>query len=280
MSDAAEVFTSGDGQTACARRQAGTVLCMEDGAPVALPGWAGVERFAPGAVHACAVITGGTVECAGENANGQLGAPTPAQSATPIAVPGVANATGIASSATATCALIDDGTVTCWGRPTGEAADLPPTPVAGLTTATALAGSPTGFCATRAAADTVCWGSVRTREAPATTIDTTTPQALPGISGLPATGTGHWCVRLATAQASCWGLDGSGELGRGTVAPPPLPLTPVVDLAGAVQVAVADDHSCALTAAGTVACWGASGSGQLGAGATASRAAPTRVVDG
>ena len=274
----AEVFTSADGLNPCARTATGEVVCLTGGTPSALPGWSAVEDFAPGASHACAVLTGGSVACSGDNASGQLGGPTPAQSTSPITVPGITSASAIASSATASCALLADGTVTCWGRLQGASADVDPTPVPGLTGATDLVGSPTGFCAARAAAESLCWGSVRPRETPGNASDQEAPLVITGVRGLPAAGASHWCGLLAAADVLCWGTDGNGELGRGVVSPPAQPQTPVVDLPGALSVAVSADHSCAITPARTVACWGASGVGQLGTGATASRPAPTPVV--
>ena len=75
--------------------------------------------------HSCAVLSNGTVECWGDNSNGQLGNSTSAQtcgmyppepcSDTAEVVTGLSGAKAIAAQETTNCALIADGTVQCWG---------------------------------------------------------------------------------------------------------------------------------------------------------------------
>jgi alpha-tubulin suppressor-like RCC1 family protein len=49
------------------------------------------------------------------------------------------------------------------------------------------------------------------------------------------------------------------------------------EFGGAVQVAVADNHACALITDGTVRCWGSNGSGQLGNGSSSNSSRPVTV---
>jgi len=52
----------------------------------------------------------------------------------------------------------------------------------------------------------------------------------------------------------------------------------VVDLPPAVAIAAGNDHSCALSVAGGVWCWGYNGDGQLGDGSLATRPRPVEVA--
>lgn len=92
-----------------------------------------------------------------------------------------------------------------------------------------------------------------------------------------AVGDRHACALLADGMVRCWGDNGSGQLGDGTIAPRTIPVA-VSGLVGVRQIAAAGGSTCALLADGTVSCWGDNGSGQLGDGTTSARATPAPVV--
>jgi len=48
---------------------------------------------------------------------------------------------------------------------------------------------------------------------------------------------------------------------------------------GVVSVSAGFDHTCAITAAGAVKCWGSNDTGQFGDGSTTSNAVPVRRMD-
>jgi hypothetical protein len=74
----------------------------------------------------------------------------------------------------------------------------------------------------------------------------------------------HTCIVTATEGVACWGQNEFGQLGDGTLDMRSSPVA-VPGLTGAVSaVAVGDYHSCALTTAGAVQCWGRNDVGQLG----------------
>jgi alpha-tubulin suppressor-like RCC1 family protein len=76
----------------------------------------------------------------------------------------------------------------------------------------------------------------------------------------------------------CWGNNEKGQLGNGTLTSSPTPVT-VTALSGAASVLVAGaNHSCALTDAGTIQCWGFNNYGQLGNGTTVISTAPVSVT--
>ncbi|AKT40379.1 hypothetical protein [Chondromyces crocatus] len=95
-----------------------------------------------------------------------------------------------------------------------------------------------------------------------------------------AMGYDHACALLHDGRVKCWGRNVQGQLGlgdtepRGDAADEMGDALPAVDLGTGVTVvglAAGDNHTCALLGGGSVKCWGANTSGQLGLGDTAPR---------
>ena len=84
---------------------------LHEGASPALVSAAAVSVSA-GYDHACALLTGGSVRCWGDNWDGQLGDGTMMDSSsTPVAASGISTATAISAGDNHTCALLTGGTV-------------------------------------------------------------------------------------------------------------------------------------------------------------------------
>src|SRR5262245_60804923 len=92
-----------------------------------------------------------------------------------------------------------------------------------------------------------------------------------------AAGGGHTCGLTSAGQVKCWGLNEAGQLGDGSRTGHATPVA-VSDLEdGVVSLATGSDHTCALTDAGGVKCWGWNLYGQLGDGTKIDRPGPVDV---
>ncbi len=93
----------------------------------------------------------------------------------------------------------------------------------------------------------------------------------------------HACGRTAEGTVYCWGSDSSGQLGNGAGVQSSQVPTQVVGedgigvLQDVTQIAAGSSHTCALTSAGGVFCWGANGGNQLGNWGGTSHT-PVRVI--
>jgi alpha-tubulin suppressor-like RCC1 family protein len=93
----------------------------------------------------------------------------------------------------------------------------------------------------------------------------------------------HACALTSTGGAQCWGDNGSGELGDGSATTQSQVPVGVSGLASGVAAIAAGgfngspDHTCALTTAGTVLCWGSNDVGELGNGTTVNSNVPVAV---
>ena len=66
----------------------------------------------------------------------------------------------------------------------------------------------------------------------------------------------------------CWGSDDKGQLGDGKMTQQLLPVLALGVTEPVRAVAVGGHHTCAVTTAGGVLCWGSNSFGQLGTGTT------------
>ena len=294
----------------CALTTAGAVHCwgsngngqLGDGsatqrtAPVAVTGLgSGVAAIAAGSNHSCALTTGGAVRCWGNNSVGQLGDGSFAQRTTPVAVTGLGSGVAaIAAGNSHTCALTTGGEVRCWGL--NGAGQLGDGSTANRTThvavkgmggsgtlsgVAAIAAGSSHTCALTTAGAVHCWGYNSSGQlGDGSNMSRTTPVDVQGLggsgtlSGVAAIAAGqlHTCARTMAGAVHCWGLNGAGQLGDGSTTNSTTPVAVTGLGSGVAAIAAGSNHTCALTTAGAVRCWGNNTYGQAPAALLAGQA--------
>jgi alpha-tubulin suppressor-like RCC1 family protein len=243
-----------------------------------------------GLMHACAVTAAGAVKCWGSNLCGALGDGSGTDSDVPVEVVGLSSgARAVAVGDSYACAITGAGGVECWGRNlTGSLGndatiDSPvPVDVVGLSTGVvAISAGSDQTCAVTAAGALVCWGwNANGQLGDGSTTDSHVPVGVVGLStGVVAVSAGgnHTCALTSAGAVKCWGDNHQGQLGGGPKTESHVPVDVVGLSPGVVALAAGSEHTCAVTAAGALRCWGWNALGQIGNGATSSSAFPVDV---
>ena len=190
-----------------------------------------VASAALGKSHTCVVTTAGGVKCWGRNAEGELGDGTTASRPLPGDVAGLTSGVSAVSAGNLhTCALMSDRTVRCWGsNAQGEIGNngvgtvvSTPTTVQSLTGIASISVGGGHACAVTTAGALKCWGrNSEGQLGDRTTLQRMVPVDVPGMSsGVIAVSAGefHTCAIITGGGVVCWGLNGSGRVGDGTLA--------------------------------------------------------------
>ena len=271
-----------------------------------------LNQISAGGEHTCALKAEGKVWCWGNGSKGQLGHGTMSDLSRPdITLPAVdsngdalSDIIQVSNGGEHTCALTSDGDVWCWGESdNGRLGDNCSSSCAdkshgvGVVNGTGIIQISAGeshTCALNEQSEVLCWGkgangrlgndSTDNKNNAVSVVeegDSTNP--LTSIIQVSAGGE-HTCALTAEGGVKCWGHNGAGRLGNGSTAETDHPVDVITSnrdstpLIGIVQVSAGSTHTCALTSAGEVMCWGSGSAGQLGNKADNDQEYPVDVV--
>jgi alpha-tubulin suppressor-like RCC1 family protein len=208
----------------------------------------------------------------------------------PVASVGLSSGAGaVSAGADTTCALTTDAVGLCWGdRQLGFTSagtyGAVPTPVLGLShELAAISTGQTQTCALAPLDLVECWGwdNANTYGNGGPQTYSALPVAVAGLSEeATAVSTGGFqaCVLTGRGGVECWGFNGDGNLGDGSTRASLTPVLVAGLVSGVSAVSSGWEHTCAVTTAGGLVCWGSNRRGQLGNGSVTDSSSPTAVV--
>jgi alpha-tubulin suppressor-like RCC1 family protein len=283
------------GDHTCALSAGGDVFCWGAGANGQLGDGGTSDALSPGLVslpeaavavaaggrHSCAVLESGAVRCWGSQQYGALGngATVAAAVVAPTPVLWLGDALDMWAGGNQSCALRDGGRLVCWGQNSaggigdgttthrGYPVEVAPG-AAELWRARRLVTGAEHACVVSDEGAVFCWG--RNAYSQLGLPDIVNRRLAEPIAELAdgvwtvAASADHTCALLEDGTVRCWGRNTHGQLGLGNTATRVAHPTAVPGLTGVAAIACGALHTCALTAAGTLYCWGANPDGRLG----------------
>ena len=240
--------------------------------------------------HGCIVTNNGAVKCWGYNGYGQLGNNSITPHSTPAAVNGLSSGIfSVAAGPFHTCALTSGGGVQCWGsNDSGQLGDnsttdrRTPVAVDGLSSGVvAIAAGNNHTCALTDSGKVQCWGNNNYGQlGDNSTTDRWSPVVVSGLTnGVTSisAGSSHTCALTSGGGVKCWGWNSEGQLGDNSIVQRNTPVAVNNLTSGVTAIAAGSSHTCALTSAGEVQCWGRNDEGQLGDSSSVRHLTPSTV---
>ena len=234
-------FTSLSGKNdVCGVTNTGAGYCFGGTTATAVPGNHAWKMIAAGFSHKCGVTTAGVAYCWGNNTDGQLGNDTTTDSTNPVAVSGGLTFDSIDVGASHSCGITTSGLLYCWGsnqfyqlgnNVTNQNDKLTPTRVH----------------------------------------DPDTPSNNWGTTILKVSlGQHHSCAIDSNSRAYCWGDSWDNNTATGQTSYPKIPKRIHKPNGSAnwdatfIDIAAAQEHTCAIKTNGVAYCWGNDSYGSLG----------------
>jgi alpha-tubulin suppressor-like RCC1 family protein len=292
------------GTHSCATRSNGTLFCWGSNAsgevgigsvvsPQTSPVQVGTDTtwntVDAGFSMTCATRSAGTLWCWGLNTNGQIGIGSVVSPQTsPVQIGTASNWSAASSGRDHACGKRSNGTLFCWGNGISGQLAIGNWTVSSSAVqvgnhylwATAAPGH-YHSCALRTDGTFWCWGR---NSAGAVGIgNLVSPQPVPVQVGTDNTwnsvsaGDTYTCGTRSDGSLRCWGNNGAGQLGIGSMVGPE---TSPVQVGTNMTWSFVDAgyaHTCALRTNGSVWCWGRNNQAQLGTGDLNNQTSPVQV---
>jgi alpha-tubulin suppressor-like RCC1 family protein len=242
------------------------------------------NQVSAGGTHSCAVRTNGVVYCWGDGRLGGLGRGDTISSVIPQPILSDERFEQVSAGAARSCAVAVSGELWCWGAEWEESQQstdyfhqrLLPHRVSGAPAMRSVSVSGSMICGIATDGTPLCWesnvfGQLGTGALEGTTVPTRVAVAerLRSVSA----GAIQGCGLTELGQALCWGNDTFGQLGIPRTGERCGVLecrrTPGAVFGGLRFAAVSTGlgvHSCGVTTASALVCWGLGNEGQLGDG--------------
>lgn len=261
-----------------------------------------------GNYFSCGVTTGDKTFCWGFGEDGQRGIPAAKTANAPGAgVTTVDTLAGpfptwrqIGAGSSFVCGISIARQLYCWGRLASVTqSNVPALKVfSSALTFQSVSTSEVHTCALSTDGRALCFGgNARGQLGDGTRVDKTSAYVQVGTTdtlfSAIVTGGSHTCGfyrynpadSANTKRPRCWGANGSGQLGLGTITTDTMAILPVVMPSTSIRfdttsLVAGNAHTCALTTAGAAYCWGANNYGQLGGASTLVRDSLPMLVAG
>ena len=256
--------------------QLGAPGALPPSPPTLVPSLPGsTTAITAGAYHTCAVNSAGQGTCWGISPFGYNG--------NPISLADLLSGIrAVAAGGDHSCALTTAGAVKCWGSNSsgqfgyyGSDSPYATVPITDLSgTVQSLSAGGEHSCVVLDVGRVECWGSSNYGQG-----GSPAPVGFIGLDSVQSVQAGrfHNCALTTSGGVKCWGNNAFGQLGDGTTTTAYIPVE-VTGLGSGVQaISVGEVHSCALTTAGAVQCWGSNQYAQIGDGSFPGVATPQWV---
>ncbi len=192
------------------------------------------KTVAAGSDHTCGLSQAGQAFCWGDGFSGQIGRGARESQPEPVPTETEARFTTLAAGGSHSCALTLTGRAYCWGaNVAGEIGDgskserSRPVAVSGARAYTRIAAGNEHTCAVTGGGDAYCWGRNRDGQLGdgGARVDRPAPVKVAFDGALRDIGAGatHTCGVTRGQEVVCWGSNGRGQLGDGTVTGRPTP---------------------------------------------------------